>query len=192
MYLFISFVVALISLYYIGVMVDTYNADTTYLTPLIILLIYSILSIIRQIRENPLSWLIDDDYYYDSSSYNNGYNTKTIEIVHYPTNNEVRERMKELEKSYWFKIKKNIASIFAIDITKKYYEKYKKPYKINNKCKVANINSSNSNNNYSPYAPPSNWWDKKEMEEYNQVAKHMKKRSCEISIDENLNENVAD
>ena len=49
MFLFLSFVVALVSLYYLGVMVDSYNPDTTYLTPLVTLLVYSLVTLIREV-----------------------------------------------------------------------------------------------------------------------------------------------
>ena len=135
MFLFLSFVVALVSLYYLGVMVDSYNPDTTYLTPLVALLIYSVLTIVRELKKEPISWLADD-YYNDNRQYsnvgNNRYSSQTDNhnqwldtygsryskanekteyftptkkekkgdekmLVHYPSNQEVREKIKELE-----------------------------------------------------------------------------------------------
>ena len=75
MYLFLSFVVALVSLYYIGIMVDSRSVDTTYLTPLMVLLMYSVTSIVRELRGKPTSWIADDyydnDYKYRNKSYSN-------------------------------------------------------------------------------------------------------------------------
>ena len=211
MFLFLSFVVALISLYYLGVMVDTYNADTTYLTPLVALLIYSILTIIRECKKKPSNWLIDDDYGYDDSYGYNRYqhnssnqgrstivtkaneNTEYFtpdvkekknnekELIHYPSNKEVREKIKQLENSRWFRIKRSIASVFAIDITAKYYEEYRKPYKVNGKGKVISINNSGKED-HNRFKPNNNWYIEREMEEYNAVTKLMNGRSCEIAL----------
>lgn len=223
MFAFLSFVVALFSLYYLGMMVDSYNPDTTYLTPLVLLLIYSVLAMIRELRKEPFSWL-DDDESYDPYGYygNNGYNRGNYqrqyrsqnnrnnshnewmekygsrqnrtdenteyftvekkkkqdnekELTHYPSNSEVREKIKELEKSRWFKFKRGFASFFGIDIT----EQYKKPYKVNEKSKVVPINNKED---HSRFLPPVTWREKQEMEEYNAVAKLMCGRSCEISL----------
>ena len=82
MFLFLSFVVALVSLYYLGVMVDSYNPDTTYLTPLVALLIYSVLTIVRELKKEPISWLsYEDDFsshpYGDIRSSDCSYREKT-------------------------------------------------------------------------------------------------------------------
>ena len=217
MYLFLSFVVALISLYYLGVMVDSYNPDTTYLTPLVGLLIYSILSIVRELKKEPLSWLsYGDDYdtyqyrgggsYHTTDNHNqwldtygsrtNKVNEKTEyfapskkeksnddkELVHYPSNSEVREKIKELEKSRWFRLKRSICGVFAYDITDKYYEEYKKPYKVNRRGKVVSAASNNSKEDHSRFQPTNNWFAEKEREEYNAVTKLMGRRSCEIAL----------
>jgi len=220
MFLFISFVTAIISLYYLGVMADSYNEDTTYLTPIVILLIFSILSIVRELKKNSLSWIAyDDDDYYRGNAYTNNkgvkqnniriYNTgshicnssekveyflpnkkeKSIDKnikIHYPSSSEVREKVKELEKSRWFRFKKGFASIFAIDITAKYYKEFKKPYKISRNGKIIPIDNKKSD---SRFAPPNSDGKStqqcvynKEKEEYNAVTKLMGNRSCEITL----------
>ena len=215
MYLFLSFVVALISLYYLGVMVDTYNADTTYLTPLVALLIYSVLSIVRELKKDSSSWFAYDDDYHPTyrntgantynqqthNQWNNSYTPRVNEkteyftptkrekkeddklIVHYPSSKEVREKVKELEKSRWFRFKKAVGNFFGHDITQKYYDEFKKPYKINRKGKVVTISNENENKeDHSRFTPNKNWWAEKENEEYNAVTKLMCGRSCEISL----------
>jgi len=220
MFLLISFVAALISLYYLGVMADTYNADTTYLTPLMVLLIYSVLSIFRQLKNGVLSFLADDYNYNDSTyyrsyptnnSYNNSYNNayrqreeveyftvddkkeknNVQELIHYPSNKEIREKIKELEDSRWFRFKRGFAAIFGIDITTKYYEKFKKPYKVTTKCTSSNVNKEDNNR----FKPNNNFWAAKEITEYNSVTKLMSGRSCEIAIandNEDTNNNSND
>ena len=216
MYLFLSFVVALISLYYLGVMVDSYNPDTTYLTPLVSLLIYSVLSIIRNVRKEPISWLnYDDDYstYRDTNcqQYNNSrwdyqYGKKCTpnptekteyflpdkkekeeddnKIVYYPSRSDVREKIKELEKSRWFRIKRGLYSLVFIDLTERYRKEFKKPYKINRKGKVVYTTDQNiSKEDHSRFIPNNNYWAAKENEEYNAVTKLMG-RSCEIALTE--------
>jgi hypothetical protein len=217
MFAFLSFVVALLSLYYLGIMVDSYNPDTTYLTPLVILLIYSVLAMIRELKKEPISWLGDYepyDYYgenrYSTShqyrsqnnrSYSNNEwmekygsrqnrtdeNTEYFtveekkkqnnekELTHYPSNSEVREKIKELEKSRWFRFKRGFTSFFGIDIT----EEYRKPYKVSTKGKVVPINNKED---YNRFTPKNDWKLEREFAEYNAVAKLMNGRSCEISL----------
>jgi hypothetical protein len=210
MYLFLSFVLALASLYYLGVMADSPTADTTYLTPLMGLLIYSIITIVRELRKDPVSWLAgdyyDDECYYhrNTQSYSNRYssNSNTYgkrnadekvecfiqdkkvkkedskEIIHYPSNSEVREKIKELNKSWWFRQKKAFAGIFAIDIEEKYVKKFKQPI-VRNKtnCKVKPIAKRED---HTRYMPNQTWQDKEETE-YNEVVKHIG-RCCEIAF----------
>ena len=220
MFLFLSFMVAVISLYYLGIMASTYNADTTYLMPLVALLIYSVTNIIRELKRTT-EWLLGDEpdchayghaggrsdvisysnYAYNSSSYNSAdcryYPSKHNEnvenfvqdkkvnkdnekvLVHYPSRQEVREKIKMLEKSRWFRIHRSIGNFLGYDITLKYY----KPRKVKSDEKVKPFNKENN----SRYMPP---LVKRECEEYNEVAKFVG-RSCEIAFnDENIeNEN---
>lgn len=236
MYLFLSFVVALISLYYLGVMADSISADTTYLTPLMGLLFYSIISIVRELRENPVSWLAgdyyDDDYGYrrDTQSYSNHYSSNnstynrrenandwfdkygsrevtekteyfvqdkkverddTQELVHYPSNSEVREKIKELNKSWWFRRKKALANIFAIDIEAKYVEIFKQPVKYKQNCKVKPIRKEDHTRYMPKEYPNSTLVIGSENKEYNDVVKFVG-RSCEIAfgnIEQEIDEN---
>ena len=221
MFLFLSFVVALVSLYYLGVMVDSYNTDTTYLTPLVALLIYSVLTIVRELKKEPISWLsYEDDFsshpYGDIRSSDYSYGEKTDNhnqwldtygsrnskinekteyfaptkkekkddekmLVHYPSSQDVREKMKELEKSRWFRFRRMLGNIFAYDITTKYYEEFKKPYKVNRKGKVVTVNQTVNKEDHSRFQPNNNWWAEKERAEYNAVTKLMG-RSCEIAL----------
>jgi len=215
MFLFLSFVVAVISLYYLGVMASTYGSDTTYLMPLVALLIYSITNIIRELK-NTTEWLLGDEPDYNSYSYRNdrnnvrtyadsvcssSYNRSTTTdyvyrptkpnertenfvqdkkvnkddekfLIHYPSRSEAREKIKELEKSRWFRIKRSFAGFFGVDITEKYY----KPRKVKSSVKVKSINKEDD----SRFMPQIN---KREYEEYNAVAKFVG-RSCEIAFGE--------
>lgn len=217
MFLLLSFIVAIMSLYYIGVIIDTPNADTTFITPLVIMLIYSVLSMVREARK--LNWFDDDNEYYHnpnygyyndipsngyhnarSSSYSGGYNSRTNinvetftpdrrskaddtkELVHYPSRSEVRDKIKSLEKSRWFRLKRSVASFFGIDITEKYYEAYKKPYNSNQRCKVEDNTR---------YMPKNTWYNQRETEEYNEVTKLMG-RSCEIAFGEQELDTIED
>ena len=216
MFLFLSFIVAVISLYYLGTMASTYNADTTYLMPLVALLIYSVTNIIRELKRTT-EWLLGDEpdyhtyghaggrsdvisysnYAYNSSSYNNAdyryYPSKHNEnvenfvqdkkvnkdnekvLIHYPSRSEAREKIKELEKSRWFRIRRSFAAFWGIDITEKYY----KPRKVKSDEKVKSFHKEDN----SRYMPP---LVKRECEEYNEVAKFVG-RSCEIAFnDENI------
>lgn len=219
MFLLLSFIVAMMSLYYIGVIIDSYNADTTYLTPLVIMLIYSVYSMVREVRS--YNWLGDENdtynnanygYYNDipSGGYSNRYGSNytyggthnrrpnvkietfapdkkekaddTQELVHYPSKQEVRDKIKELEKSRWFRVKRDFASVFGVDITEKYYKAYKKSYKTNQRAKV---------DDNTRFMPKNNWYNQRETEEYNEVTKHMG-RSCEIAFNEQEIENIED
>jgi len=221
MFLFLSFVVALISLYYLGVMVDSYSPDTTYLTPLVALLIYSVLTIVRELKKEPISWLsYEDDFsshtYNDIRNSGHTYREKTDNhnkwlddygsrtyrstekteyftptkkekkeeyktIVHYPSNQEVREKMKELEKSHWFRFKRMLGNVFAYDISTKYYEEFKKPYKVNRRGKVVTVNQTVNKEDHSRFQPNNNWLAERENKEYNEVTKLMG-RCCEIAL----------
>lgn len=68
MYLFTSVVIIFISLYYIGLMVSMDGADTTFLFPLVVLFIYSLVSIIRETNIQTKNWF--DDYHVNSYSTN--------------------------------------------------------------------------------------------------------------------------
>ena len=220
MYLFLSFMVALISLYYLGVMADSRSADTTYFTPLMGLLFYSIISIVRELRENPVSWLAGnyygDDYGYSRgtqsyfnrySSNNSTYNGRrevaekteyfvqdkkvekddTKELVHYPSNSEVREKIKELNKSWWFRRKKAFAKMFSIDIEAGYAKKFKQPVKY----KVKPIKKEDHTRYMPKEYPNSTFVNGGENKEYNDVAKFVG-RSCEIAfgnIEQEIDEN---
>ena len=227
MYLFLSLVLAIISLYYINEIVDTYNSDTTFLLPLTILFMYSVLNIVRTLRGSLYSWLIGDDPYESdhvcggynrgSNTYNNPYSRSSNnysyynestsgyserwepkvqtekteyfaenkvkekdyekELVHYPTKEEVRNKIKELEKNRWFRIKKNVGSIFGFDATKKYKDMFSAPIKTTVKCKVVN------KEDHSRFAPQGVWQANKGPDEYNKIVKNMG-RSCEISFAE--------
>jgi len=102
------------------------------------------------------------------------------ELVHYPSLKEGREKVKELEKSYWFRAKRSLCGAVGIDITGKYFKPTvtKKKYTVNK-----SYNNSNNNNDYSRYAPNNNaiYVSDWEAEEYNKVTRLMS-RSCEISL----------
>lgn len=174
MYLLLSFIVALVAIYYISIMSNSYNADTTYLTPIVILVIYSILSIIRELKREDNSYChygndygaYGYDYYGNVEHYKKKHNYYTEEVIHYPTREEVREKIKKLEDSRWFRFKRDIADIFGIDITKKYYKKYKKPYK----------------EKHNRFYPSDDSSFMKKTNEYNSVVKHIG-RSCEITFE---------
>lgn len=68
MYLFTSVVIIFISLYYIGLMISMDGADTTFLFPLVVLFIYSLVSIIRETNKQTKDWF--DDYHVNSYSTN--------------------------------------------------------------------------------------------------------------------------
>jgi len=223
MYVFLSFVMVFIAIYYLDMMADSYNPDTTYTTPLVALLIYSVLSIVRHFNNfNFKKWLYGDydydnrEYYssqtrYDNEYYNGTYSnrtngnksvytrnnneqteyfakdkekekTYTKELIHYPTKNEVREKIQELRKNRWFKIKCDACDVFGYDLTEKYRKKFQEPITISSKYKVKTVNNEDD----SIYIRTNDRWKKRsneEMKEYNSVTKHMG-RSFEISFAE--------
>ena len=152
MFAFISIIVCLLSLYYLGSMVSAYSLNSDYTMPAVILLIYSLVAIIREIKLNdeefyntnniPRSnsgWWRNDGYDYNSpSAYNVTNAYRTVEtfkndkkerekedrpmVLHYPSKKEAREKIAELEKSWWWRVKRSIAAFFSFDITAKYYE----------------------------------------------------------------------
>ena len=152
MFAFISIIVCLLSLYYLGSMVTAYSLNSDYTMPAVILLIYSLVAIIREVKLNdeefynnnriPRSnsnWWNDDYYNYNVPSARNVTNAyRTVEtfkddkkarekedrpmVLHYPSQKEARETIAKLEQSWWWRIKKSIAAFFSYDITAKYYE----------------------------------------------------------------------
>lgn len=227
MHLFLSFVNVILSLYYLGVMADNHNTDLTSITPAVALLLYSMATIIRELKRSGGNWLLGEettyDRYnepYDYSGYNRStYKPKTTvtreydnddwfgkscsiaknsekteyfapdvkkkniddekELVHYPSRQEVREKIKALEKSRWFRIHRSIGNFFGYDITLKYY----KPRKVKSGEKVKPFNKENN----SRYMPNNSYIIEREMKEYNEIVKYVG-RSCEIAInDEPLN-----
>lgn len=219
MFTFLSFLLVIMALYYLGVMADTYNADTTYLTPLIAFLIYVIICIIREGKRGSMSWLFGEDTYdeygnrinqssnqyvhYNTNSNNNSYNScwnsqynsrafekveyytpnkkeKTDdvkELVHYPSNREVREKIKELEKNRLWRLKRDAASVFGVDITEKYY----KPTKVKENTVVKPIQKEDE----TKYMPRTSWVSEREKTEYNEVAGRVG-RSFEIAITDTI------
>lgn len=210
MHLFLSFVNVILSLYYLGVMADNHNTDLTSITPAVALLLYSIATIIRELKRSGGNWLLgeettykpnttvtreydNDDWFGKSCSITkNSEKTEYFapdvkkkniddekELVHYPSRQEVREKIKVLEKSRWFRIHRSIASFLGYDITLKYY----KPRKVKSSEKVKSFNKENN----SRYMPNNTYVIEREMKEYNEIVKYVG-RSCEIAInDEPLN-----
>lgn len=152
MFAFISIIVCLLSLYYLGSMVSAYSLNSDYTMPAVVLLIYSLVAIIREIKLNdeefynsnniPRSnsnWWSGDYYDYNVPSARNVTNAyRTVEtfkddkkarekedrpmVLHYPSKKEAREKVAELEKSWWWRMKRSVAAFFSYDITAKYYE----------------------------------------------------------------------
>lgn len=223
MYIFSSVVVIAFALYYFTIMTDAYTKDTSYIAPLVVLIIYALWSFIREFNKEDDSnyWTPNynkgkknywcDDYYGDnfySGSYNYGCSRKSTnytvdkgfggrtvenftpdkkiekdnvkELTHYPTRNEVREKIKELEKNPWFKFKKDVADVFAVDITQKYYDKYSKPYKVYKKGVVTPINKEDNTR----FMPPVRT-NQAELDEYNKVTKFVG-RSFEVALSEEI------
>ena len=120
--------------------------------PAVVLLIYSLVAIIREVKLNdeefyntnniPRSnsnWWSGDYYDYNTPAARNVTNAyRTVEtfkndkkerekedrpmVLHYPSKKEAREKIAELEKSWWWRVKRNVAAFFSYDITAKYYE----------------------------------------------------------------------
>ena len=152
MFAFISIIVCLLSLYYLGSMVSAYSLNSDYTMPAVVLLIYSLVAIIREVKLNDeefyntnniprrnSNWWSGDYYDYNVPSARNVTNAyRTVEtfkddkkarekedrpmVLHYPSKKEAREKIAELEKSWWWRVKRSIAAFFSFDITAKYYE----------------------------------------------------------------------
>lgn len=152
MFAFISIIVCLLSLYYLGSMVSAYSLNSDYTMPAVVLLIYSLVAIIREVKLNdeefyntnniPRSnsgWWRNDGYDYNTPAARNVTNAyRTVEtfkndkkerekedrpmVLHYPSKKEARDKIAELEKSWWWRVKRSIAAFFSFDITAKYYE----------------------------------------------------------------------
>ena len=166
MLLFISVLVLLIALYLYVSIFDGGNPSDYAMPSILLLIIYSLYVFFIKCRNEDDD--SDNEYnYYDSYQpyYYQQRNVKeqyTYEyVIHTPSHEEIKKTLEKLEKSKWFRIKRNIASVFAIDIT----EKYRKPRRVKKKVPI-----------FSPYAPKPT---KNELEEYNKVAKSLK-RTCKI------------
>ena len=152
MFAFISIIVCLLSLYYLGSMVSAYSLNSDYTMPAVVLLIYSLVAIIREVKLNDeefyntnniprrnSNWWSGDYYDYNVPSARNVTNAyRTVEtfkddkkarekedrpmVLHYPSKKEAREKIAELEKSWWWRVKRSVAAFFSYDITAKYYE----------------------------------------------------------------------
>ena len=206
MFSFISIIVCLLSLYYLGTMVGSNSLNTEYTMPPIILLIYSIVALMRELKLN------DDEYFtynnsgrqannrgcYDNEYYNYNVPTgassvvrsyRTVEtfkddkqerkkedrplVLHYPSQKEAREKIAELEQSWWWRVKKNFAAFFSYDITAKYYQ----PRYIREEVAVKGKEDN------SRYMPNNSFTYRSSYEdaEYNKVAKLIG-RSCDIAM----------
>lgn len=189
--------------------------------PIVMLLIYSIVCIIKELREKENSFFGYENPYTDYHTYdytpsntkNNwasnsgGYDrhnewfdtygsvsvTKpkdSVEVFapnkkkedtkeerplvyHVPSKKEARDKIAELEKDWKWRLKRNLCSFIGVDITEKYY----KPHYVRGEAVVKSI----KNEDHSKYMPSNNWSTKREMEEYNLVAKGLG-RSCDIAF----------
>lgn len=152
MFAFISIIVCLLSLYYLGSMVSAYSLNSDYTMPAVVLLIYSLVAIIREVKLNDEEFYNTNNIHRSNSNWRSGdyydYNTpaarnvtnayRTVEtfkndkkerekedrpmVLHYPSKKEAREKVAELEKSWWWRVKRSVAAFFSFDITAKYYE----------------------------------------------------------------------
>lgn len=204
MFAFISIIVCLLSLYYLGSMVSAYSLNSDYTMPAVVLLIYSLVAIIREVKLNdeefyntnniPRSnsgWWRNDGYDYNSpSAYNVTNAYRTVEtfkndkkerekedrpmVLHYPSKKEAREKIAELEKSWWWRVKRSIAAFFSFDITAKYYE----PRYV--KQEVA-VKGKEDNTRYMPNNNTLIYRNNNDAE-YNKVAKFIG-RSFDIAMD---------
>ena len=225
MYTFISILVCLASLYYLGNMANTYNYDTTYVAPVVTMFIYSMLSIVREAKRKLDSWDDyghNDDYeynayagkttyrhyspsktkkeevnpnYHSCTNYKGekvevfaskpikekSYNKELTTSVHYVSNASVRDSLKELEKSRWFRFKRSFCGVFGFDITEKYYKQNRKAIR-----KVTVKRYPSCDNDYTQYSPKYI-----EAKVYNDVAKSVT-RCCEIIIDGEFKTNIND
>ena len=219
MFLFLSFIVAIVALFILSDMASShYYYSEQNFSAAIVLLIYSLVCIIKGIRESASSFFDDDDYFTNNSrmnsysqKYNHNYygdivdnrndwldkygsrnietfapdkkeekNTERPKVLHYPSNKEIRDKISDLEKSRWWRIKRGFCSFFAIDITESFYE----PTYIEEEVAV-----KAKKENHSRYMPGNDWIREKENKEYNEVAKRLS-RSCDIAFDgENFVEN---
>ena len=186
MHLILSLVVACVALYYLSVMGDQYDPDTTYLMPILALLMYSVVNIIKDWREWQSSWFADD--FFGSDPYNDiidptysNYGNFSYECgdetiyKHCPSNEEVRNKINNLKKSRWFRFKAEVAGFFGVNLEAKYRKKFKKPYTIARKYRVKSDNSR--------FMPKWSAKSEAERKEYNDVAKQVG-RSCEITFEE--------
>lgn len=204
MFTFISIIVCLLSLYYLGSMVTAYSLNSDYTMPAVILLIYSLVAIIREIKLNDeefynsnniprrnSNWWSNDYYDLNTPIAHNVTNAyRTVEtfkndkkerekedrpmVLHYPSKKEAREKIAELEKSWWWRVKRSIASFFSFDITAKYYE----PRYV--KQEVA-VKGKEDNTRYMPNNNTLVYRNSNDAE-YNKVAKFIG-RSFDVAMD---------
>ena len=209
MFLFLSFVVAIVSIFLLGDIVTCpNNSSEPNATGVIILLVYSLVCIIKDLKDKD-DYLFDDyrpynhnyngfnntfDYNNCSNNYGNNYLQRNVEVfapdekkekknkerpkvLHYPSNREVREKITELEKDWKWRVKRDVLSVFGVDIT----ESFHKPSYEEEKASVKAVNEN------ARYMPGTYNWAKNE--EYNNVAKYVG-RCCDIAFDgENFVEN---
>jgi hypothetical protein len=74
-----------------------------------------------------------------------------------------------------------LGNVFAYDISTKYYEEFKKPYKVNRRGKVVTVNQTVNKEDHRRFQPNNNWLAERENKEYNEVTKLMG-RCCEIAL----------
>ena len=210
MFLFLSFVIAIVSIFLLGDIVTCpNNSSEPNATGVIILLVYSLVCIIRDLKDKD-DYLFDDyrpynyngfnntfDYNNCNNNYGNNYLQRNVEVfapdekkekknkerpkvLHYPSNREVREKITELEKDWKWRVKRDALSVFGVDIT----ESFHKPSYVEEKVSVKKTINENAR-----YMPGNNWIETRENKEYNNVAKYVG-RCCDIAFDgENFVEN---
>ena len=220
MFLFLSFIVAFIALYLLSDVATSYHTSEPNAAAIVTLLIYSLVCIIKEIREKAGSFFGDDDYYNGSiNSYNNTHNhiydydsyysgsytasnradnhndwidkfgSRKVEVfapnkkekieeerpkvLHYPSKQETREKIAELEKSRLWRMKRSFCAFMGRDITEKYYQ----PSYVKEEVAV-----KGGKEDHSRYMPNQSWITKKEEEEYSNIIKSLG-RSCDIAFD---------
>lgn len=120
MHLFLSFVNVILSLYYLGVMADNHNTDLTSITPAVALLLYSMATIIRELKRSGGNWLLGEETTYDR--YNEPYDYSGYNRSTYKPKTTVT---REYDNDDWFgkscSITKNSekTEYFAPDVKKK-------------------------------------------------------------------------
>lgn len=181
MFLFLSFIVAIMAIFYLADAATSYTSQDA--TAAVALFIYSFVCIIRELKAKEDSFFYDDGFYRDHQTTVEVFapdekkekkdDTRPQTEYHYPSKQEVRDKIAELSKSRMWRIKRKFCAFWGVDITADFY-------------KPGYVKKKEYHNRYMPKQTGLTWYEQRKLEEekaeYGKILNALG-RSCDIAFD---------